>query len=131
MTSHRAVRKPWRRSKWVEAELLELKQLRENGTWKVVGRKPIGCRWTYAKKTDAQGNVVRFKARLVCKGFSQVEGVDYHETYSPVVKMTTVRVLTALIAARDFHAQQPDADTAFVQAMLRKDLSIYVNQSRI
>ncbi|KAH9071839.1 hypothetical protein Ae201684P_020098 [Aphanomyces euteiches] len=117
---------------WAKAEQTELQQLREAGTWKLVdlppGRKSIGSRWTYAKKTNAAGEVVRYKARLVCKGFSQVQGVDYLDTFSPVVKMTTVRTCMDLTAAKKLAVLQADADTAFVQAFIDKGVMIYVDQ---
>ncbi|KAH9099084.1 hypothetical protein LEN26_016347, partial [Aphanomyces euteiches] len=117
---------------WAKAEQTELQQLREAGTWKLVdlppGRKSIGSRWTYAKETNAAGEVVRYKARLVCKGFSQVQGVDYLDTFSPVVKMTTVRTCMALTAAKKLAVLQADADTAFVQAFIDEGVMIYVDQ---
>ncbi|KAF0739234.1 hypothetical protein Ae201684P_012854 [Aphanomyces euteiches] len=87
--SHREAMASKDHDEWAKAEQIELKQLRDAGTWKLAelppGRKSIGSRWTYAKKTNATSEVVRYKARLVCKGFSQVEGIDYVDTYSPVV----------------------------------------------
>ncbi|KAF0755866.1 hypothetical protein AaE_004829 [Aphanomyces astaci] len=98
-----------------KAELLELKQLRDAGTWNIVdlpvGRKAIGSRWTYAKKTNSDGDVIRYKARLVCEGYSQVEGINYTNTYSP-----------GLVILQD------DADTAFVQAPMEEGVVLYIDQ---
>ncbi|KAH9158389.1 hypothetical protein LEN26_003012, partial [Aphanomyces euteiches] len=130
--SHREAMAMKDHDEWAKAEHTELKQLREAGTWKLVdlppGRKSIGSRWTYAKKTNAAGEVVRYKARLVCKGFSQIHGVDYLDTFSPVVKMTTLRCCMALTATKKLAVLQADADTAFVHAPIDKDMLIYVDQ---
>ncbi|KAF0703216.1 hypothetical protein AaE_015489 [Aphanomyces astaci] len=128
---HEAMRSP-DRAEWAKAEELELKQLRDAGTWKLVdlptGRKSIGSRWTYAKKTNSAGEVIRHKARLVCKGYSQVEGVDYTDTYSPVVKMGTIRACAAFVVSKNYVIVQADADTAFVQAKMDEGVLLYVDQ---
>ncbi|KAF0721766.1 hypothetical protein Ae201684P_012098 [Aphanomyces euteiches] len=99
--SHREAMAMKAHDEWAKAEQTELQQLREAGMWKLVdlppGRKSIGSRWTYAKKTNTAGEVVQYKAHLVRKGFSQVQGVDYLDIFSPIVKMTTVRTCMALI----------------------------------
>ena len=78
------------RDKWLAAEQVDLDSLNSKGTWSLKplppGRKSIGTRWVYRRKTDADGNVIRHKARLVCQGFSQIPGIDFTHTYSPVEK---------------------------------------------
>jgi hypothetical protein len=73
----------------------------ENDTWNLVplpkGRKLVKCKWVYRTKYASDGPVVRHKACLVAKGFSQVEGIDYHETFSPVAKMNTIRLVLSLL----------------------------------
>lgn len=74
----------------------ELKALEENHTWELCqppsGKQPIGCKWVYKIKRHSDGSIERYKARLVAKGYTQMEGLDYHETFALVVKMNTARV---------------------------------------
>ncbi|XP_055800631.1 uncharacterized mitochondrial protein AtMg00820-like [Solanum dulcamara] len=90
-------------SRWVDAMQAEIQALENNNTWEITtlpaGKRPIGCRWVYKIKYKSIGEVERFKARLVAKGYSQQEGIDYKETFSPVVKMVTVRSILALAAS--------------------------------
>jgi transposase InsO family protein len=86
--------------KWRNAMLDELRSIDENGVWEVHPpphhQKVLGCRWVLAIKRDAQGNVERYKARLVVQGFGQEFGFNYDETYAPVIRMDNVRLLFAI-----------------------------------
>lgn len=89
---------------WTNAMRKEIGALQANGTWVLLplpaGKRPVGCKWVFRVKLKADGSLERYKARLVAKGFTQQEGVDFHETFSPVVKMTTIRTIISVAAAR-------------------------------
>lgn len=88
--------------RWVETMQTEISALNNNHTWDIVilpkGKPPIGCKWIFKIKYKVSGEVERFKARLVAKGYSQKEGIDYQKTFSPVIKMKTVRTVLTLTA---------------------------------
>ncbi|KAJ0480735.1 putative RNA-directed DNA polymerase [Helianthus annuus] len=116
--------------KWVEAMNNEMEALYRNNTWVLVdlpkGRKPIGCKWVYKIKYKASGEVERYKARLVAKGFNQREGIDFGETFSPVVKMVTVRVVLKLAVNNNWPLYQMDINNAFLYGTLYED--VYMTQ---
>ena len=91
--------------KWIAAMQEEMKSMKDNGVWDLVelpkGVKPIGCKWIFKTKRDSKGNVERYKARLVAKGFTQKEGIDYKETFSPVSTKDSFRIIMALVAHCD------------------------------
>nr|KYP37858.1 Retrovirus-related Pol polyprotein from transposon TNT 1-94 [Cajanus cajan] len=110
---------------WIEAMNVEIDSLNLNQTWDIVvpppNVKPIGCKWVYKIKRKADGSIERYKARLVAKGFSQIEGIDYMETFSAVAKMTTIRVVLALASINRWHLQQLDVSNAFLHGDLAED----------
>jgi hypothetical protein len=90
--------------KWDNAMDEKMTTLDANATWELVvlpkEKKTIGCKWVYKVKHNADGSMNRYKARLVAKGYAQTHGIDYEETYSPIAKMTTLRAIIAMAAAK-------------------------------
>lgn len=114
--------------KWQAAIDTELRNLILKNTWtdvkKPVDRKSIGSRWILKVKRDALGAIVKYKARLVAQGFSQVPGVDFEETYTPVGRTASLRVMLAIAAFMDLEIQQADVEGAYLNGTL--DVDIYM-----
>jgi len=111
---------------WNQAMQAELSALETTGTWKIVDLpdhiKPIGCRWIYKVKHNADGSVERYKARLVAKGYTQIEGLDYFDTHSHVAKLTTIRLVIALASIHNCNLHQLDVNIAFLHGELQEDV---------
>ena len=103
---------------WMNAMREEIESIHKNQVWQLVDlpkdRKAIGCKWVLKKKFNSDGSLDKYKARLVAKGFTQVEGIDYDETFSPVVKFQSIRTLMAVVAYHDLELHQMDVKTAFL-----------------
>ena len=104
----------------------EYESLMKNGAWELVelppGKNLVTCKWVFKVKHDANGNTVRFKARLVARGFSQAYGIDYFETYAPVAKLTTYRVIFALAALEQWEIHGMDVITAYLLGLLDEEI---------
>lgn len=111
---------------WRKAMSEELSALIRNGTWEIVplpkGKKPVGCKWVYKTKLKSDGSIEKHKARLVAKGFTQTYGIDYTETFAPVAKMNTIRVLISLAVNYDWPLFQMDVKNAFLQGELMEEV---------
>ena len=116
--------------KWLEAMKSEMTSMYDNQVWTLIdppeGLKTIGCKWIFKKKIDMDGNVQTFKARLVAKGFRQTHGIDYDETFSPVVMLKSIRIMLAIAAYYDYEIWQMDVKTAFLNGNLLED--VYMTQ---
>ncbi|GKB06415.1 isochorismate synthase, chloroplastic [Tanacetum coccineum] len=90
------------------------------------GCKPLGYRWIFKKKVKANSTIDKYKARLVIKGYRQREGLDYFDTYSPVTRITSIRMVLAIAAIRNLEVHQIDVKTAFLNRDLEGE--IYIEQ---
>lgn len=113
------------KAKWIAAMEDEYNSLMTNGTWTLIenkGQKVIPCKWVFKLKRDSEGNICRYKARLVAKGFHQSYGIDYEETFSPVVRYSSLRVLIALAVEQNLKMHHLDIDTAFLYGKLEENV---------
>ena len=117
---------------WKKAMEDEYNSLCENSVWSLVpspqGKNIVGSRWHFAIKRDAQGNISRYKARFVAKGFKQQKGVDFQETYCPTMKLTTFRTLLAIAAQKKMSVHQLDIKTAYLNAPI--DEEVFIEQPK-
>jgi hypothetical protein len=104
----------------------ELNSLKENNAWVLVNRpvdrKIIRCNWVFKVKRDEEGSVAHYKARFVAKGFTQQYGIDYCETFSPVIRHSSIRFLCSLAAQLDLEVDHLDVVTAFLQGDLHEEI---------
>jgi len=116
--------------KWLDAMKDELKSMAHNDVWDIVelpeGCKRVGCKWVFKTKRDSQGNIEHYKVRLVAKGFTQKDGIDYQETFSLVSKKDSFRIIMALVVHYDLELHQMDVKTAFLNGDLEED--VYMGQ---
>ncbi|KAF3638907.1 hypothetical protein FXO37_24173 [Capsicum annuum] len=119
------------KDEWIKTMREELESMKINKVWDLVdlssGRKAIGNKWIIKVKRKSDGSIERHKARLVAKGFTQEAGIDYDETFSPVVKFTSIFLLLSIVARLDLELHQMDVKTAFLNGELKEE--IYMEQS--
>ena len=104
----------------------EIDALEHNHTWSVVplppNKRAVGCKWVFKIKYKADGSIERYKAWLVAKSYTQQEGLDYTETFSPVAKMVTVKLFLALAAVQGWGLHQLDVNNAFLNGDLHEEV---------
>ena len=115
--------------KWKQAMVTEISALERNHTWDIVplpsGKTALGCKWVFALRPDTEGNLTRYKARLVSRGDLQLDH-EFHETFAPVAKFCSLKILLSIAAYYDLEIDQGDFDSAFVNGTL--DEEIYMSQ---
>ena len=115
---------------WQKVMKSEMQSMYSNQVWDLMepleGIKPIGCKWIYKKKRGADGNVETFKAKLVAKWFTQKEGIDYEEIFSPVAMLKSIRILLSIAAHCNYEIWQMDIKTSFLNRHLEE--CIYMMQ---
>ena len=108
----------------------KIKVIEKNNTWPLMDPptrvKSIAIKWVFKTKRDLKGNIERYKARLVVKGFTQKDGIDYKETFSPVSKKDSLRIVLALMAHYDLEIHQMDVKTTFLNGDLEEE--VYMDQ---
>eukprot|EP00253_Pinus_taeda_P023124 PITA_23124 len=99
-----------------------------NSAWEIVprpkGKSVVGSRWIYKVKQAVDGSVEKYKARFVARGFSQIEGIDYEETFSPVARYSSIRMILALSTQMGWHIHQMDVKTTFLNGVIQEEVYI-------
>jgi len=129
-TIQQAVNHPTHGKQWEKAIQDEVSSLIKNHTWDLVprpqNRQIVSNKFAFKYKKDERAQIVRMKARLVARGFSQIYGIDYLDTYAPVVKLASIRILLAIAAIYGLEIHQMDVVTAFLAGELEEE--IYMEQ---
>jgi hypothetical protein len=117
---------------WIKEMDEELDQIEKNDTWELVPRprnkNVIGTKWVFRNKLNEDGQVTRNKARLVCKGYAQVEGIDFEETFSPVSRMEAIRLILAYACSKNIKVYQMDVKSSFLNGDLEEE--VYIEQPK-
>ena len=113
---------------WVDAMVEEYDSIVRNSAWEIVprpeGKSVVGLRLIYKVKQAADGSVENYKERFVARGFSQIEGIDYEETFAPVARYSSIRSILALSAQMGWHVHQMDVKTTFLNRVIEEEVYI-------
>ncbi|KAE8238258.1 hypothetical protein A4X06_0g8909, partial [Tilletia controversa] len=123
-TVSEALRRPDRQA-WLAAMNVEIKSHKDRGTWRIVkrrGQNLVTSKWVLRLKKNADGSIQKYKARLVARGFTQVEGVDFDETFAPTSRLQNMRLLLATAVALNLDVHQIDYETAYLNAKLQNEI---------
>ena len=117
---------------WKKVINSETGSILHNHTWELVdlppGCKPLSSKWVFKRKRKIDGSIDKYKARLVIKGYKQTEGLDYFDTYSPMMRINSIRMVLAIAILRDLEVHQMDVKTTFLNRDLNEE--IYMEQSK-
>ena len=115
---------------WKEAIKSEIDSILQNHTWELVDLppscKPLSSKWIFKRKLKADGSIDKYKTKLVIKGYKQIEGLDYFDTYSPVTRITSIRLIIAIAALWNLEVHQMDVKTVFLNGDIEEE--IYMEQ---
>ena len=115
---------------WVKSMNEELDQIEKNETWDLVPRPKnkniIRTKWVFNNKMNEDGQVIRNKARLVCKGYTQVEGVDFEETFAPMARLEAIRMFLVFANHKKLKVYQMDVKSTFLNGHLEEE--VYIEQ---
>ena len=115
---------------WIITMIEELDQIEKNETWELVlrpaNKNVVGTKWVFKNKLNEKGQIVRNKARLTCKGYAQIEGQDFDETFSPVARMESIGMFLAYACHKNFKVYQMDVKSAFLNGNLEEE--VYMEQ---
>ena len=111
---------------WKDAMNTEVESIMHNYIWELVdlplGNKPLGCKWIFKRKIKTSRSIDKYKARRVAKGYKQQEELDYFDTYSPITRITSIRMLIAISALHGFEIHQMDVKTIFLNGELDEEI---------
>jgi hypothetical protein len=111
---------------WMDAMKEEYDSIIKNETWELTelpeNKTPIGSKWLFKYKFNVDGSIDKYKARLVAKGYSQKEGIDYEDTFAPVAKMNTIRLMITLATKNNWQLHQLDVKSAFFNGELKEEV---------